>query len=118
VVVLEITTPASGPLAHFYALWFDRVVPALGRLASSLLGGLRALRGSPGGGGVADAYAYLPESVKRFPPPALLAAEMERAGLVEISYLLLAGGIVAIHVGTVQTIQARDGAETPLARGE
>ena len=33
-------------------LWFDRVVPALGRLA-----------GDP------DAYAYLPSSVKRFPAP-------------------------------------------------
>jgi len=84
VVVLEITTPTRPPLSLFYRLWFDRIVPLLGRLA-----------------GDADAYAYLPESVKRFPAPPLLAAEMERAGIGEIGYVVLAGGIVAIHAGTV-----------------
>ena len=48
-----------------------------------------------------EAYTYLPNSVKRFPAPAALAAEMERAGLAEISYVITAGGIVAIHAGTV-----------------
>ncbi len=84
VVVLEFTTPTRAPLSLFYRLWFDRVVPVFGRLA-----------------GDADAYAYLPESVKRFPAPAALAAEMERAGIGELSYLLTAGGIVTIHAGTV-----------------
>jgi hypothetical protein len=31
---------------------------------------------------------------------------MERAGLEEIRYVLLAGGIVAIHAGTVPATQA------------
>ncbi len=84
VVVLEFTSPTRPPLSIFYRLWFDRVVPQLGRLA-----------------GDHEAYSYLPESVKRFPAPALLAAELERAGLVEITYLLTAGGIVAIHSGSV-----------------
>ncbi|HZL48448.1 MAG TPA: bifunctional demethylmenaquinone methyltransferase/2-methoxy-6-polyprenyl-1,4-benzoquinol methylase UbiE [Solirubrobacteraceae bacterium] len=84
VVVLDFTTPSRPPLSLFYRLWFDRVVPLLGRLA-----------GDP------EAYSYLPDSVKRFPPPAALAAELERAGLREISYLLTAGGIVVIHSGTV-----------------
>jgi ubiquinone/menaquinone biosynthesis C-methylase UbiE len=82
-------------------------VPVLGR-AAQLLGRARsALRrsgragASDGGATIADAYAYLPSSVKRFPAPAQLAAELERAGLVEIAYVLLAGGIVAIHSGTV-----------------
>ena len=48
-----------------------------------------------------DAYSYLPNSVKRFPAPAGLAAELERAGLRGIGYLLTAGGIVVIHFGTV-----------------
>ena len=51
VAVLEITRP-SGPLRRFYSLWFDRVVPLLGRVL-------------PGGA----AYTYLPASVRRFPPP-------------------------------------------------
>jgi demethylmenaquinone methyltransferase / 2-methoxy-6-polyprenyl-1,4-benzoquinol methylase len=84
VVVLEFTSPTRAPLSIFYSLWFDRVVPLLGRVA-----------GDP------DAYSYLPDSVKRFPAPAGLAAELQRAGLHEISYLLTAGGIVVIHVGTV-----------------
>jgi demethylmenaquinone methyltransferase/2-methoxy-6-polyprenyl-1,4-benzoquinol methylase len=84
VVILEFTTPTHPPLSLFYSLWFDRIVPVLGRLA-----------GDP------DAYAYLPQSVKRFPAPPLLAAEMERAGIGELRYLLTAGGIVTIHAGTV-----------------
>ena len=57
--------------------------------------------GSETGASIADAYSYLPNSVKRFPAPAELAGELQRAGLQEIGYVLLAGGIVAIHSGTV-----------------
>jgi demethylmenaquinone methyltransferase / 2-methoxy-6-polyprenyl-1,4-benzoquinol methylase len=84
VVILEITTPTRPPLSRFYRLWFDQIVPALGRFA-----------------GDSDAYTYLPNSVKRFPSPEKLAYEMEQAGLCDIAYLLTAGGIIAIHVGTV-----------------
>jgi demethylmenaquinone methyltransferase / 2-methoxy-6-polyprenyl-1,4-benzoquinol methylase len=101
VVVLEITTPTRAPLSHFYRVWFDRAVPVLGRLAGAV-GGLTArMRGVEADSTIADAYTYLPNSVKRFPGPAALAGEMERAGLGDIRYLLLAGGIVAIHSGTV-----------------
>jgi demethylmenaquinone methyltransferase / 2-methoxy-6-polyprenyl-1,4-benzoquinol methylase len=85
VVVLEITTPQRPPLSTFFAVWFDRVVPALGRLA-----------GDP------DAYAYLPSSVKRFPVARELAATMARCGLRDVRWILTAGGIIAIHVGTVR----------------
>jgi demethylmenaquinone methyltransferase / 2-methoxy-6-polyprenyl-1,4-benzoquinol methylase len=84
VVVLEITTPQRPPLSWFFRLWFDRVVPLLGRFA-----------------GDSDAYTYLPSSVRRFPGPPELAAELERAGLTDVRYLLTAGGIIAIHSGTV-----------------
>jgi demethylmenaquinone methyltransferase/2-methoxy-6-polyprenyl-1,4-benzoquinol methylase len=63
-------------------MWFDRVVPRLGALA-----------------GDRDAYTYLPESVKRFPPPQVLAERMAGAGLGPIRYTILAGGIIAIHSG-------------------
>jgi len=101
VVVLELTTPTRPPLSLFYRLWFDRLVPALGRLA----GAVATLR--PGASdpraqaAIGEAYSYLPSSVRRFPAPALLAAEMEQAGLGEIVYVLTAGGIIAIHAGTV-----------------
>jgi demethylmenaquinone methyltransferase/2-methoxy-6-polyprenyl-1,4-benzoquinol methylase len=83
VVVLEITTPTKPPLSTFYRLWFDTVVPIIGRLT-----------------GEEEAYTYLPSSVKRFPGPHELAATMDRAGLADIGYVLTAGGIIAIHAGT------------------
>jgi demethylmenaquinone methyltransferase/2-methoxy-6-polyprenyl-1,4-benzoquinol methylase len=82
VVVLEITTPTKPPLSTFYRVWFDRIVPMLGRVA-----------------GDSDAYTYLPASVRRFPSPHDLAAVMEDAGLERIRYVLTAGGIISIHVG-------------------
>ena len=101
VVVLEITTPTRPPLSHFYRLWFDRLVPALGAAAAAVERLAARLGRAPRGEGVAAAYTYLPNSVKRFPAPEALAEELVRAGLVEVEYLLLAGGIVAIHAGTV-----------------
>jgi demethylmenaquinone methyltransferase/2-methoxy-6-polyprenyl-1,4-benzoquinol methylase len=105
VVVLEITTPTRPPLSLFYRVWFDRLVPAVGRLAGALSAPLSRHDGRDGAA-VADAYTYLPNSVKRFPSPEGLAAEMERAGLSAIRYRLLAGGIVAIHAGTVASVHA------------
>ncbi|HXW59761.1 MAG TPA: ubiquinone/menaquinone biosynthesis methyltransferase [Solirubrobacteraceae bacterium] len=116
VVVLEITSPVRPPLAQFYALWFDRIVPLLGRLTGTAVSAWRWLRRTGGSAAIADAYAYLPDSVRRFPGPALLAEEMQRAGLSQIGYVLMAGGIVAIHVGTVHGDRARSGADT--ARGD
>jgi demethylmenaquinone methyltransferase/2-methoxy-6-polyprenyl-1,4-benzoquinol methylase len=85
VVVLEITTPTRPPLSTFYRLWFDRLVPVIGRVA-----------GDP------DAYDYLPNSVKRFPGPHELAGRMDACGL-DVRYILTAGGIIALHVGTRRT---------------
>ena len=82
VVVLEITTPSKPPLSWFFRAWFDRVVPQLGRLADP------------------DAYTYLPSSVRRFPGPADLGSRMAAAGLVDVRWILTAGGIIAIHSGT------------------
>jgi demethylmenaquinone methyltransferase/2-methoxy-6-polyprenyl-1,4-benzoquinol methylase len=84
VVILEITNPQKPPLSTFFEIWFDRAVPVLGRLA-----------------GDSEAYSYLPNSVRRFPGPQELAARMAAAGLGEIRYVLTAGGIIALHVGTV-----------------
>jgi demethylmenaquinone methyltransferase/2-methoxy-6-polyprenyl-1,4-benzoquinol methylase len=84
VVILEITTPTKPPLSTFFRVWFDTVVPALGKVA-----------GDP------DAYDYLPNSVKRFPGPEGLAAVMDGAGLRDVKWILTAGGIIALHVGTV-----------------
>ncbi len=107
VVVLEMTTPTRPPLSLFFRVWFDRVVPALARSASMLGAVLARARGTEADSTLGDAYTYLPNSVKRFPGPEALAAELERAGLIDIRYLLLAGGIIAIHVGVVPAGESR-----------
>lgn len=84
VVILEMTTPQRPPLSTFFSLWFDRIVPLLGRFA-----------------GDGAAYEYLPASVRRFPGPTELAAKLVAAGLVDVRYVITAGGIIALHVGTV-----------------
>lgn len=77
--VLEITRP-SGPLRPVFRIWFERLVPLLGRAL-------------PGG----EAYTYLPASVRRFPGPDDLAALLESAGFEGVRYRRLGGGIVALH---------------------
>jgi demethylmenaquinone methyltransferase / 2-methoxy-6-polyprenyl-1,4-benzoquinol methylase len=79
--ILEITKP-RGPLALFYKLWFDRIVPLLGRVL-------------PGGA----AYTYLPASVRRFPGPEELAELLRTCGFGSVEFRRFAGGIVALHVG-------------------
>jgi demethylmenaquinone methyltransferase / 2-methoxy-6-polyprenyl-1,4-benzoquinol methylase len=90
VVILEITTPSRPPLSTFFDIWFDRIVPLLGRVA-----------------GDSAAYSYLPSSVRRFPGPDGLAGVMASAGLGSIRYFITAGGIIALHVGEVPTAGER-----------
>ena len=82
IAILEITRP-RGLLAPFYRVWFDAVVPLLGKVL-------------PGG----SAYTYLPASVRRFPGPEDLAALVRSAGFEDVRYRRFAGGIVALHTGT------------------
>jgi demethylmenaquinone methyltransferase / 2-methoxy-6-polyprenyl-1,4-benzoquinol methylase len=82
--ILEITQP-RGALRPFYSLWFDRVVPLLGKVL-------------PGG----DAYTYLPASVKRFPTAERLADMLREAGFGDVRFKLMGGSIVALHTGTAQ----------------
>jgi demethylmenaquinone methyltransferase/2-methoxy-6-polyprenyl-1,4-benzoquinol methylase len=82
--ILEITTP-RGVLKPFFSLWFDRVVPFLGKLL-------------PGG----SAYTYLPASVKRFPNAEAFAALLRECGFGDVRFRLLGGTIVALHTGTAE----------------
>ncbi|HET7555436.1 MAG TPA: ubiquinone/menaquinone biosynthesis methyltransferase [Gaiellaceae bacterium] len=81
--ILEITRP-SGLLAPFYRLWFDGLVPLLGKVL-------------PGG----SAYTYLPASVRRFPGPDELAGLLREADFEDVRWRTFAGGIVALHIGRV-----------------
>lgn len=79
-VILEITQPRRQPLKGFFRLWFDRIVPILGKLA-----------------GDSSAYEYLPASVRSFPDAEALAGRMDRAGMRHVRWTLMAGGIIALH---------------------
>src|SRR5262249_9169491 len=83
VVILEMTRPQREPLATFFSVWFDRIVPWIGQF------------------GAGDkAYTYLPESVRAFSSPKELAAKMDAGGFEDIRWLLLAGGIITVHSAT------------------
>jgi demethylmenaquinone methyltransferase/2-methoxy-6-polyprenyl-1,4-benzoquinol methylase len=84
VAILDATRP-RGAAALFYRLWFDRLIPAAGRVI-------------PGGW----AFTYLPASVRRFPGPRELARLMDETGFGEIRWRLFAGGIVALHTGVAR----------------
>ena len=64
----------AGPLRPFFSLWFDRIVPLLGRVL-------------PGG----EAYTYLPASVRRFPAAEELAELMRAPASSEVRFRLLGG---------------------------
>jgi demethylmenaquinone methyltransferase/2-methoxy-6-polyprenyl-1,4-benzoquinol methylase len=80
---LEFSTvdvPGLGALYDFYSF---NVIPALGRFVA----------------GDAEAYRYLVESIRRFPPPERFAGMMRAAGFARVSFRPLTGGIVALHSG-------------------
>ncbi|TML68860.1 MAG: bifunctional demethylmenaquinone methyltransferase/2-methoxy-6-polyprenyl-1,4-benzoquinol methylase UbiE [Actinobacteria bacterium] len=81
VAILEITRP-RGVLKPFFSLWFDRLVPLLGKVL-------------PGG----KAYAYLPASVRRFPGAEELTTVLEACGFADVRFRLFGGSIVALHSG-------------------
>jgi demethylmenaquinone methyltransferase/2-methoxy-6-polyprenyl-1,4-benzoquinol methylase len=82
--ILEFSQPPNPVFAAVYHFYARRILPAIGG----------ALSGSP------DAYAYLPESVRKFPGPSALADLMRAAGFAEVRHEYLTAGIVALHVGT------------------
>ena len=84
VVILEFTLPANALLRKGYLMYFGNVLPRVGRMIAR---------------SEIDAYKYLPDSVARWPQPEELKAMMERAGLRDVTFDLVFGGVAAIHLG-------------------
>ena len=78
---LEFSHVALPGLAALYDRYSFEVVPRLGRWVAR----------------DEEAYAYLVESIRRFPDQAALAARMTATGLARASVQNMSGGIVAIH---------------------
>jgi demethylmenaquinone methyltransferase/2-methoxy-6-polyprenyl-1,4-benzoquinol methylase len=81
VICLEISRPDT-LVGRLGRVWFERAVPLVGRLI-----------------GQAQAYAYLVESVRNYPPPERIAAIMREAGLVDVRWVPMTCGMVTVHVG-------------------
>jgi demethylmenaquinone methyltransferase / 2-methoxy-6-polyprenyl-1,4-benzoquinol methylase len=84
IVCLEISHPRNKLFSSAFHLYFDQLVPLLGRVV----------------GRAFDAYSYLPTSVGAFPDAPTLQRVMTDAGWEDVRYYALSGGIVAVHVGT------------------
>lgn len=83
VVVLEFTQPERGPIAAVIRWYQEVVLPAIGAALSR-----------------AEAYRYLPRSIRGFHNARELAGIMEAVGLADIQVHYLNLGSVCIHVGT------------------
>ena len=75
-------TPAVAPLIQpLYDFYSFEVLPLLGQIVT----------------GNRDAYTYLVESIRRFPPQSVLTEMVAAAGLERARYRNLTGGIAALH---------------------
>jgi demethylmenaquinone methyltransferase/2-methoxy-6-polyprenyl-1,4-benzoquinol methylase len=80
---LEFSTADLPGFAALYDLYSFNVIPMLGRIVA----------------GDEQAYRYLVESIRRFPPPQQFAQMLRSAGFARVSYRQMTGGIVALHSG-------------------
>lgn len=83
VVSLELAKPGAPGFKQLYYLYFEHILPLLGKA----------------GVGVDGPYRWLPESLRRFPHQTVIRDLFSAAGLRDAAYHELTGGIVAVHVG-------------------
>jgi demethylmenaquinone methyltransferase / 2-methoxy-6-polyprenyl-1,4-benzoquinol methylase len=81
-VICEFSRPTFRPFRFVYLNYLMRALPWIARRVSSN----------------ADAYVYLAESIRAWPPQDELAATVARAGWEHVRYRNLTGGIVALHM--------------------
>lgn len=83
VISLELAKPSGFFFKQLYYLYFNHLVPLIGRLAV----------------GDKDPYSYLPRSLKNFLHQEELLKLFTKIGLKEAYFRELTGGVVAVHVG-------------------
>jgi demethylmenaquinone methyltransferase / 2-methoxy-6-polyprenyl-1,4-benzoquinol methylase len=81
--ILEFSQPPKPLMRALNNIYCHRIVPAIGGWVS----------------GDREAYAYLPDSVRKFPNAPELAASMRRAGFDGVTFDYLTGGMAALHLG-------------------
>jgi demethylmenaquinone methyltransferase/2-methoxy-6-polyprenyl-1,4-benzoquinol methylase len=80
--ILDFSEP-HGVIGHLYRFYFKQILPRVGTLLS----------------GVRGPYAYLPNSVKRFPQPQEMLDRMRDAGFREASWTPYTLGIAGLYWG-------------------
>lgn len=83
-VILEMAMPPRQPLRAIYLAYFERVLPAVGRLISKHR----------------TAYSWLPASARAFPSPESFAERIRRAGFANVSFRRFMWGVITLHVAT------------------
>lgn len=83
--ILEFSTPPNPAFRAFYNFYSLQVLPRIGAALS--------------GKEAADAYRYLPESVRRFPGADALSRLMSGCGFANVRYHRMTFGVVALHLG-------------------
>jgi demethylmenaquinone methyltransferase / 2-methoxy-6-polyprenyl-1,4-benzoquinol methylase len=78
--ILDFSEP-GGLLGKLYAFYFRRILPAIGNRLS----------------GVTGPYAYLPNSVHNFPPPAQMCAIMQAADFGEVTWTPYTFGVAGLY---------------------
>lgn len=79
--ILEFSQPENPVFGAIYRLFSTRVLPWIGGVIS----------------GSREAYAYLPESIRKFPRADELAAQMRAVGYARVELERMACGAVALH---------------------
>jgi len=85
VINLDLGDPTMPLFTPLFNNYFRYVVPIIGQLLQN----------------DKQAYTYLPESRNTYPKPPALTEMFKNAGLVDVRYVPLAFGSVAMHVGIV-----------------
>jgi demethylmenaquinone methyltransferase / 2-methoxy-6-polyprenyl-1,4-benzoquinol methylase len=86
--ILEFSHPANSFVKVGYGLYSQIILPLVGAVIS----------------GSREAYAYLPDSIRKFPQANQLCELMQAAGFAQTEFQLLTGGIAALHVGTKSAV--------------
>ncbi|HTG71813.1 MAG TPA: demethylmenaquinone methyltransferase [Candidatus Udaeobacter sp.] len=89
VVCLEVSKPTWQPFKAMYNLYFERLLPLMGKFIAKSF----------------QEYKWLPESLKMFPGRQQLAELFEEAGLQQVKAYPLTGGVAALHMGTKEKKQ-------------
>ena len=82
-LILEFSKPYSDIISKLYDEYSFKIIPKLGRLLANDEG----------------SYKYLAESIRMHPDQETLREMVENAGLLNVEYINMSGGIAAVHMG-------------------